>query len=382
MTTAASIADDITVTTATRTEDEVRASLGVPAEKKADPPPADDTKTTEPPAATPELEDEADSDAPDPEVSEAARKLRMGRADVRKTRLRDDITLYEDNIRSLGGAVPPPLEKKEYANAQAEIDALSRRKNELLREFNKTLKNKPAAPAAPPKPQPIARPAAPAAGDPKAAADPNRPTFEFANFDEWQAKHPEKDYTDYTDARTDARHEHLRRVDAYDAEQTARVQAEHDAVTTIESAITTFKAEHADYDEVTQACNLDALGPNRLEVFRAAMLREGTNAPALLYHLAKNPAEVSRLGQTRTPVDLLAVIGELRYAARTSAPAAPAAAVAAAAPAAPAKPVTSAPAPMRPVGGSATPTRTAADAAADTEDADEYIARRKREAAA
>jgi hypothetical protein len=378
-TTAASIGDDITVTTATRTEDEVRASLGVPVEKKADPPPADDTKTTEPPAATPELEDEADSDAPDPEVSEAARKLRMGRADVRKTRLRDDITLYEDNIRSLGGAVPPPLEKKEYANAQAEIDALSRRKNELLREFNKTLKNKPAAPAAAKVPPP-ARPAAPAAGDPKAAADPNQPKFEFASFDEWQAKHPEKDYTDYTDARSDARYEHNRRVDAYHAEQTARVQAERDAVTTVESAIETFKAAHPNYDEVTTACNLDALGPNRLEVFRAAMLREGTNAPALLYHLATNPAEVSRLAQTRTPVDLLAVIGELRYAARTSAPAASAAAPAA--PAAPAKPVTSAPAPMRPVGGSATPTRTAADASADTEDADEYIARRRRETAA
>lgn len=375
-TTAASIGDDITVTTATRTEDEVRASLGVPAEKK-DEPPADDTKTPEPPAATPELEDEADSDAPDPEVSEAARRLRMGRADVRKTRLRDDITLYEDNIRSLGGTVPPPLDKKDYANAQAEIDALSRRKNELLREFNKTLKAKPAAPAAP-RPQPPARPAAPpAAGDPKAAADPNQPTFAFESFDEWQATHPDKDYTDYTDARSDARYDHNRRVDAYHAEQTARVQAERDAVTTVESAIDTFKAAHPNYDEVTSACNLDALGPNRLQVFRAAMLREGVNAPALLYHLATHPTEVARLAETQTPVDLLAVIGELRYAARTSAPAASAAAPAA--PAAPAKPVTSAPAPMRPVGGSATPTRTAAEAAADTDDADEYIARRLRE---
>lgn len=376
MTTAASVADDITVTTATRTEDEVRTALGVPVEKKTDAPPVDEKKADEPPAATPELEEEADSDAPDPDVSEAARKLRSGRADVRKTRLRDDITLYEDNIRALGGKVPAPLEKKEYANAQAEIDALARRRNELLREFNKTLKAKPAKPAvaAPP-----ARPAAPVAADGQpAAADPNAPTFEFPSFDDWQAKHADKDYTDYQDARTDARHDFNRRVDAYHADQAAQVQQQRDAVTTVESAIETFKVEHPDYDEVTSACNLDALGPHRLNVLRAAMLREGANAPALLYHLATNPTEVSRLAETRTPADLLAAVGEIRFAARTPAPAA-AAPAAAVAPAPPAKPITRAPAPMQTVGGSATPTRTAADAANDTEDADEYIARRHRE---
>src|SRR5438270_202196 len=78
--------DAITVTTATRSEAEVRADLGGEA-------------TTDAPAAAAAAGDdaekqataEADSDKPDAALSEAGRTLRMNRSDARKKKISDEI---------------------------------------------------------------------------------------------------------------------------------------------------------------------------------------------------------------------------------------------------------------------------------------------------
>lgn len=374
---------DITVTSATRSEDEMRADLGAPADA---PKPA----AAKPDDKAPEakvVEQEADSDRPDPDVSEAARTLRKNRASDRVGRLKADITLYEDNLKSIGGT-PPTFEKRTYANAQAEIDHLTRRRHELLTEFNKTLKQ-------PRRPAPVAAPARPAAATLPAGTEvkPDElPTFEFPSWEEYQLKNPEADYTKYLDERDVARDAHKDKI--RDIKENRRVQSERDeanarwrrdAVTSFNDSVATFKAAHADYDEVTSQIVLTPAGQDdspAVETLRRAVLREGANGPALLYHLAQHPEDLQKLTQSHGPADFLDAWTEVKYAVKAAAqaappPVAPVGDEPAVPPRATAKPTTQAPAPLSPVSGGAVHTRTLNQIADDSEDADEYIEKRK-----
>lgn len=368
---------DITVTTATAGEAEVRAALGEKAET-----PVDGKKAVEaaPIAATEgESDDDVDGAKPDAEASEAGRTLRRNRTAERVTRLQSDIELYEDNIRRLGGTVTA-FEKKTYDNPQAEIDAFSKRRNALLVDFNKILKNPPARREEPP----ARRPAAAAPAKP---AEATAPTFEFPTFEAWQAKHPEADYTVYADARTDARFAFNRDQDAATAATAAAERASVEAVTNFKSAVDTFKVDHDDYDARTSAISLAQYeGLPTLAAFQRSLLREGKNGPPILYYVAQHTDELHSLLTARTPAEFLESFGVLKHVVRsaTAQPASAAAAVSAepARPAAPAKPAaspkTSAPAPLETVRGSATTTRTLQSIADDDEDADAYIEARRR----
>lgn len=390
---------DITVTSATQSVEDVKARLAAPKEPAADPDAALD----------PTLEEEVESPKSDAEVSEAARKLRQeagsqkSDAEVSKSaqvlrqrrslkdkreKLTADITLYEENLRELGGAVPA-FEKVEYKNAQHEIDSLTRRSKELLEATNKHLKDRKRAPVAavPPvvAPPPAVVPAA------AAAAPAPKAEFAFETWEQWQEKHPEDDYTAFLDARQDARYAWKVEQDKSAAAQQAAEKADADATAASLAAEQTFKAEHEDYDvKVAPFMEwaikaVDAKHPAALAL-QKVIRREGANAPALSYYLATHEAEVNRLFASPTAAAFYETIGEIRYAAKVAAGAspatAPAAAAAAAAPAAArpaAKPPHDAPAPLAETPGSAHHARTAAQIAEDSEFADDYIAAREKD---
>lgn len=386
--------DDLTVTTATRTEAEVRASLGQP-----EPAAAPVVETPAPPAGQADAVDDADIQDPvDPNASEAARTLRANRLSERKTRMQADIALYEDNVKRLGGTVKP-LEPREYKKPQDELDHLARRRHELLDATNKLLRERPApkAPAAaasqPPPPAaaqpPATRPAAPAAPAP----------FSFPTWEQYQEKHPDKDYTDWLDARGDAREdwkESTRRVERDRNEAERRAYADHVETQRLAREFTTaqdaFKATHPDYDEVLQRTDYPPEAhPAAVEMVNKLVTRSGKHGPAILHFLGNNAEERTALFLSKSQGDLLQTFGEIKYAAlkatglssaaaaAASAPAAPAAAASAPAAAAPApsRPATNAPAPLTDVRAGASDTRTLQQVAEDSDDADEYIERRR-----
>jgi hypothetical protein len=395
------IADDITVTTATRSEDEVRSSLGGDTEK----PPAAAAAAV---SLTPEqqVEQEAESPQPDQSVSEAARTMRANRKAERKARLQDEITTYEESIQALGGVVPT-LEKRAYKDVQEELDHLTRRRFELSKVNVDLLKKAK-------KPQTAADPPKPVAPQGAAAAATAKPAFEFKfpTWDEWQAQHPDDEYTTYVDARNDAREEakgaHKAAVDTWErgeadrrrtASEAARSEAEAPLLTQYDSAVADFKAQHTDYDEVTSKVSLDHLFAqtmrnaqgdvvsNKALVVRQRLLQDPSTAPSILYYLGQHPEHVERIAQATGLASLMEVLGEVRYAAKVASsaapapaggasaavPAAPAPAAAVAAPVAPSKPKPGAPAPLAPVSGGSPHSRTPAQLAEDTEDADAYI---------
>lgn len=377
---------DITVTTATRSEAEVRASLG--AEPKIDEKPA---AAAAPAAGADGADDDGDPAAgrPDADASEAGRVLRSNRLKERKTRLTDEVSTYEESIKLLGGT-PPALEKREYKTPQDELDHLTKRRFELAKLNTQLLKGRRSAPA----PAAPARPASAPAGD----KGPELPKFEFEagkqfpTWEDWQEKNPDRDYTAYisefNNKRDDARdtwRDQVADIKRQHAEGAARQVANQDAeaaaVASIDTATQTFRTDYADYDEVTGQVSLDHLGANRLRAFRVAMLYEGERAPQILYFLGKNPDEVARLQGAQNPAQLYSLMGEFRVSAKayvTSLKAAPPAggqpaAGAPAAAAAPSKPKPGAPAPLAAVPGGATHSRTPAQIAEDDEDADSYI---------
>lgn len=374
--------DSITVTTATRSEDEVRASLGVekPAAEAVETPAGEETppekvaKTAgEEVEADPVIAQEADSAKTDQEVSDAARTLRQSRLGKKTSRLDADIALYEDNVKRLGGK-PKAFEKRAYANGQAEIDHKTRHRHELLEQFNTILKTPPAKPAAsaPPPPAP-----------PVARTDGKAPEFKYPTWEQYQVEHPEAEYTEYVDARSDAREAFKRQITTSEEQITARKTWEADAVKTFTTSVESFKADHADYDDATKVIELEKLGfdPDRISFFRHLVLRDGANAPASLYFLAQpaNREYLDRMLQVSNPADFSALWGEIRYAARVSFATPPASREAAKPTEAEAKPRTSAPAPLSAPQGSATHTRSLQTIAEeDGEDADSYIAERNR----
>lgn len=386
----------ITVTTATRSEAEVRTDLGQSGTEK----PAETTAPAAAAAATPTStatpEDEANSARPDADVSDAARALRANRLSERKKRLNDDNALYEDTIARLGGKVSPFAPKGEYKKPQDELDELSRRRNELLRETNRLLRERPAGerrePAAPP---PAAAPA------PAAAAAPT--PFEFPEFEEWEQKNSGKSFTAYMNARDDARDQWKTERDrtASQAQRDSERQAEQqrdyaDGVQKFSAAQDTFKAEHADYDAVLMATRYPAGTPPRLlDTVERLVLRSAADGPKILYFLGKNPDDAARLFNAPNMGVLLETFGEVKYAAlkasgmstaaataavastATAAPVATPAPAPAAAAAAPSQPVSSAPAPVTQVPGGAHSTRSLQSIADDSDDADSYIAERR-----
>lgn len=366
--------DTITVTTATQTEAEVRSSLGLPA---AEPEvPSKEPAAAEAVAITPEVE--ADSPKPDAEVSEAARKLRGNRISERRSRLQADNQLYEDTVRRLGGAVEPFV-AREYANPQAEIDALSRRRNLLLAETNRLLRIAPPNVPAQPKQPATEQPAADAA-----------PKFTFPSFEQYIVEHPDESHEQYMDARTDARMAWNREQEAARFQKTQAEQAKTAAQQKYQKAFAEhqdhtekYRADHPDYDAkltgVTFNCD-----PNLATDIHGLILDAGAAGPAILDYLADHRADLDRLLAVQNPQQLLRTFGaiEAKATSQTAAPAAPAQEPpaprpVAAAPAA--KPVTDAPAPVEAVRGGAQTTRSLQSLADDSEDADAYIKERQRQ---
>lgn len=353
--------DAITVTTATRSEAEVRADLGV------------DAPVVEAPAAAVAAGDDAekaataevDSDKPDAALSEAGRTLRLSRGDARKAKIQDEINAL--------------TRKREEERA-----AYEREKAERAKTATPPAERKPAADAAKP------------TADGKDSATPQ---FEFPTFDQWQVDHPDGDWIQYGDERADAR-------EAFRAEQRAvaeRAQADERAVTETFAKVATyqdtFKAAHPDYEAKLKSLDLAQYGvvtengvivqaPHQFIGLQRLLLRAGEAGPGILYYLADHPEDVARLLNPQTaPGDMLEMWGEIKYAAKaaspvTTQPAAAAAAAAAAEPAAPAaappRPRTSAPAPLTAVSGSSSVTKTPQQLSQDAgEDADDYIAVRQ-----
>lgn len=345
---------DITVASTTQTDEQIRKDLGLPADE---PPPVDPAAiVAEPPAPDAVAEAEADSPKPDAEVSEAARKLRGSRADVRKSKIQD------------------------------EINDLTRKKNDELRELERLRTARAALEKATPPPA-GEKPKADAVPPPAAKA---APEFSFPSFEEYQETHPEADLREYTVALTDARMDFKASELARRTAATAAHQAAHTAVTTFRTAEQEFSATHPDYHDV---CNRIALPPDLpngerdplVKDFEAAVLRAGKDGPLTLHYLGTHPEDAARLIAAESPAEFHTLFGELRFAARVAQSAAPAAAPAApaadpapaAAASVPRTPKSNAPAPVSQLPAGTIATRTLQQLAEDSEDADEYIAARQ-----
>lgn len=349
--------DAITVTSATQTEDEVRASFGQPA---ADPPPA---PVAAPASAAPDaaaLDQEADGPKPDAEVSEAARTLRRSRADQRKAKI------------------------------QGEINDLTRTREHERSELERERRER--AAAAPPKPA-----SAPAAVAPAPAAADAAPKFAFPDFDTWQAAgHPDDDYDAYTDARSDARdawREGVKKATAAHEEKTRlETETQRADATRVEQFIAheaTYEAAHADYREVLKRVAIPMMADPAtgkaveapiVRPFKDLLFRTGDKAPQILYFLGNNPADAERLFASTNPASLIEHFTEIKLkATQALSPAAAPAAGLTLVPPRPSKPVTDAPAPLEAVPGGAHHTPSLQQLAEDSEDADAYIARRKQQ---
>ena len=326
----------ITVTSATQSEADVRASLDLPEVA---------------PEVAPEqdAEQEADSPKTDAEVSEAARTLRRSRSEKK--------VLKEIALRK-----------------QAE-DRAFRLEQELAR-----------ARATPPVAAPT--PSAPVADVAPAAAPLAAPQFAFPTFDEYQAKHPDADYDAYQDARADARdawREGVKRATAaHEARQEAALaarRAEAQAAADYESHKDAFVAQHPDYDEVLAQVPLPSTVNARGErvdaavvgPFRDLLYRIGPQAPQLLYYLGQHPDEAERIFASAGPADLIATFTEVKLKA-VGPPSGRPTPVAAARPS---RPMTDAPAPLSAVPGGAHHTPSLQQLADGDDDADAYIARRR-----
>lgn len=378
---------NITVTTATRSEADVRASLEpAPVEK----PVVDEAAATL--AAAKVLDDEADSPKTDAEISEAARTLRSSKLTTRKARISRDTELYADTIRSLGGT-PVAIETREYKAPSEEIDHLTGYRHKLHDQMNRLLKGrKPAIPAAPAKPAPAVA-EKPAAGDDAstiAAAAASK--FTFPTFEQYQEKHAEASWEEYLDARSDARRDFTQ---ARERETAAASEQEASYVAALEQSQqhqADWVATHPDHVEKLKKIDLSPFGvvvedgqivdaPPQFATLQRLILNAGQAGPAINEYIADNPAELARLMTARTPAAQLEAFVEVKLAAKTAAAAAPAAPVAVAKPAAaePLKPKPGAPAPLGAMPAGAPHTKSASQVSADSEDADEYIAKRRQQ---
>lgn len=343
---------DITVTSATQSEAQLAADLGLDVPKPADPPPVDPAAKVDDPAPPADdaatVEAELDKLDPPTKPNETPEEQRQRRG--RQT----GKVLKEIALRKQA--------EERATKAETELAALRAHKP-------------PVAPA-PPAPAAVTQPAAPATAP---AQKPGAPTFTFATFEEFQEQHPEADIRDYTIALSDARDTFRENLKAAEAQRAAH----ETAISTFQTAEQAFKAAHPDYDEKLTSIKLPPDGPNgeRNPLTRdleALVTKAGKDGAPILYFLGTHPEEAARLMAAENKGELLTLFGEMRFAARAAQTAQVATPPAEPKPAAPLTPQSRAPAPVSGVPGSTTVVKTAADLA-DEEDADAYIAKRQSE---
>lgn len=351
---------DVTVTTATRSEAEVRESLGT-TEPKAAVAVVDEKPVVAATEPTPDaaVDQEAESTKPDAEVSQAARTLRLSRADKRKSKI------------------------------QTEIDELVHTR-EKTREDVDRLKKLRAELATPPKPADAAVPKP----DDKPAEN-AAPKFKFQTYEQYQAEHPNAPWEDYLEARDEAREvfSEARRKDTEAKGREAAERTRQDAEVRVafeetNTHVQAFKAERPDFDDKLSSFSfpgveLSATGQllkatNQYLGLQKLLLRDPKAAPSILYYLATHHDDATRLSTAQTPTDLIEIFGEVKLAARTATPAKAAGALPSVD--APVKPRSSAPAPIDTVPGASSHARSSAQVSeADGDDADSYIEQRRRE---
>lgn len=338
------IEDGITVTTATQTPEQVRENFGIK-EPVVEKPATAAAATVAEPTADAELEAELDKQEPpiadETPDQKTARRSRATRA-----------ILKEKSLRHAA--------ESETARLRTENDTLRRA----------------AKPATPPTPgDGTNKP-----DDANAAAIPAAPDFQFPTWEEWSIKHPDKEYHQYTDARSDARYDfndQKKQAEDTRTRDTAKRKEGFDALKAHEAAFTT---DHPDYDEVIASISIDGVDPTLIVDLQALLVKSGAAAPGINYYLGKHPEDATRLLRAPTRAALHETFGEIKYAAKTQGVAQPAAEPAAAVPVRPpAKPATNAPAPVSETRGAATSTRTTQQLAEDDDDADAYIAARQKE---
>lgn len=348
--------DDITVTTATQSEAEVRAHFGVKDDEKVTPADGDkktdEGKKAEPAAAVVDGEEEA------PTANETAEQ-RAARESRNKTRGEKRVESFEQKIARL---------RREQGDLERDIDS---KKKQL------------AAPAAAPVTTPTP------GGEKKPDAKADERTFAFPKWEEWQKQpgNEDKDFEDYTDARTDARYT-FNDTQARERDARARYVAQRqEEVTRFKSHEDAFRKDHADYDAVLAAVPLIE-GP-AVAVIQRLLAKQGDLAPAILYHLGQHPDDATRLMTAPSPEVLLEEFGALKHIVKAGlstspagadkgggTPAPDAATKPAPAAAAPSKPVSDAPAPVSQLPGGASPGRTLQHIAEEDDDADAYIEKR------
>ncbi|HXU01872.1 MAG TPA: hypothetical protein VN903_12955 [Polyangia bacterium] len=323
--------DDLTVTTATMSAEEIRESLGEPAK----------------PDVSPEQEAD-DPSKPDSALSEAGRTLRMSRGDARKAKL------------------------------QAEIEELARKRTQARLDYEREELERAQHRESPP-------PAKPAAPPPSAAPAPAPDKFVFPDFDAWQtAGHAEGTYEDYNDARADARWEWNKQKDAQAAQHRERVRLDGERKVAWEKAHEEFRKDHADFDAVLEATVVPVtpvtnVSPDGSPSPLYQMIRaSGERAPQILYYLGKHPEEVQILANAPNPPALVYAYAQMEMRATGAVTASPPSRPMPVPPPAPAQPITAASAPLTPISGTAQHARSLQSIAED-DDADAYIAARRAE---
>lgn len=338
-------APDITVTSTTQTEEQLRAENGLEPENVVESPPAE--KSAE----------QLEIDAADAELQQEVDKVEPPKADE---------TADEKRLRQSRGTKKILTEiarRKQAEDAKTKADE---RADAAEREL-RTLRTSPT-----PKPTPGHKPDAPTADGTDSA-----PKFAFPTFDEYQETNPDADLRDFTIALNNAQWEFntARATERHAAD--AAVASQRARKTTYATATTEFTAEHPDYVEALKAIvmppDLDrekGIRDPRVDDLEDLVLKSGKDGPKVLYYLGKHPEEAARLFDAETPRELTLVFGELRYAAKTSLAAAPI-------PGPLTKPKPRAPAPISETPGEHKTERTLQEIAEDGEDADAYIAKVK-----
>lgn len=366
---------DIEVTTATRSVEEVNASLAAetpkpPAVKE---PTADEIKAA---SATALVEDAAATGL-DAEVLQAINDLEPPPAKKIESVQERRARISRSTKRVLGEIAKRKTAEGERDDARTKLAEADKRIAELTA--------KPADGAA------AAVKVAPNADGKPATTTTD---FNFPSWEKWQEEHPDDDFTAYSDARTDARYQYneslkTKKLEADDTDKRTK-QAFDDAKTGEDE----IRAEFPDYDDLTSKIVLATIeveengqkvikpAPGTVALQGELLRMGGKKGAAFNRFLGLNPADAKALMEAPSPADFLRLFGQLEYRfAQAPAVTAPAVTTTEAKPAATKTPKPAAPAPLAPVRGAHSPTKTAADVADDGEDADDYISRRKQELA-
>lgn len=369
------LADSIEVTSATMSTEEMEVALGVKKPAAAEAEGADDQHEDEEhePAATPAA-------TPATTASDAGRVLADARSTKRIERLKGDTALYTDTLTRLGVRLPE-FTARTYGKPTDEIDHLSRHRYELLEALNGHLKAKPPAP----RPQAPAQPARQTVAEtrPTPAPAPEAPKpFKFESWDEYQVSHPDAEFTEYSDARSDARDAHKeeqRRVqnettqrETRQREEAARVEGEQSA---LERHVDAYEQANPGFNERLKTVDIGDEANPAFAIVKRLVRESGEKAGPILDYLAGHPEDATRLMGSRSAGEVVMTFGEISYAARLPKAQAPAEGQPAATRVPTARPSTNAPAPIARVPGTASPSQTLAQLADnDDDDADAFIA--------